>query len=394
MNEPYATNRKMVKIMLLSAVTMGIYWVVTMMNIRRDLNKLAPNAPTTGSYIPVFLVPTAGIWPMIWMHKMSNKVGFALKERGLSYSFSCREFWLWFFLGSALSGAGPWVYTWKLCSAMNLLCADENARITGKSSPLVDKYKATQSNPYGAPVQNAAPQPQANGSAGQTTANAAAGERKVDIGAGFAALGKLLLESFKRPIGAAEEFFQNAKLGDSIVALGAVVVLYTAISFITGIVSVIYSAIRYGYASNAVGKIAGGLFFPVMYCAIMAGACFGLYCAINALFLKKEKNIEKLVAYGAACSAPLLLDSAATFLSRFLGIFGVPSGVRVVLWTVETVLGLLVLVIGLVNLKKVFEDERKYVAAIGIVMSGLTVASFIIAWIFRLMDWNFFTIPM
>ena len=402
MNIPYVTNRKMVKIMLLSAVTFGIYWIVTMSKISRNVNRLSPELPGMCIYVPVALVPTAGIWPMIWMHKMSNRVGYALKQRGLNYHFSCREFWLWFVLGSALCAVGPWIYVWRLCSAMNLLGAYENAKMTGVPSDYVNKYLKTADTEVTVDAVVADATGAAGAAAGvagatAATANAAASDASSSkVGEAFKNFGTFFANSFKKPITAAEEHFENASVADSVVALAIVAVAYTAVSFFTAIVSVIHDAIVSYWVSYGAARIVGGLFLPIFYCALMAGACLGLYCAINAILIKKPRDFKKLLAYGSSCSVGLLLCTAAYLLQRFVGALGGRSYnvLRLIGWIALAVMGFFTLLIGFVNLKKVIEDERKYVLAMLLGMAGLTVANYVISWIFGLMDPYFFSIPM
>ena len=126
------TDRSMVKMVLLSIITCGIYGIYAMTMITNDVNALAPEKKKTMHYCMmafVFSWLTCGIYPLIWNHKMSNKVGEILKDRGIAYSFSASDFWLWEVLGSCIV-VGPFVYLNKLCKAMNLLCEDQNKRST------------------------------------------------------------------------------------------------------------------------------------------------------------------------------------------------------------------------------------------------------------------------
>lgn len=127
------TNRSMVKMVLLSVVTCGIYGIWAMSTIGEDLNTLAPEKKKTMHYCLmtfVFSWLTCGIYPLIWFHKMSEKTGEILRERNLGYTFGASDFWLWEVLGSCIV-VGPFIYLNKLCKAMNLLCEDQNRRTTG-----------------------------------------------------------------------------------------------------------------------------------------------------------------------------------------------------------------------------------------------------------------------
>ena len=124
------TNRGWLKTLLLSLITGGIYGIWFYSTIGEDLNILAPHAKKTMHYCLVFFIfswLTAGIVPLVWMHRISEKAGQNLRERGINYSFGATDFWLWNVLGTLII-VGPFIYLSKLCKAMNLLSADFNGR--------------------------------------------------------------------------------------------------------------------------------------------------------------------------------------------------------------------------------------------------------------------------
>lgn len=75
----------------------------------------------------VFSWLTLGIYPLIWYHGLSKRIGNELKRRNIPYSFGAGSFWGWNVLGAFIV-VGPLVYSYKLLKSMNLLCADYNAR--------------------------------------------------------------------------------------------------------------------------------------------------------------------------------------------------------------------------------------------------------------------------
>jgi len=124
------TNRGLLKFILLSLITFGIYPLVVMSVISTDINVIASryDGKKTMHYCLltfIFAGLTLGIAPIVWYHRISNRIGNELNRRGIAYSFSAGTFWGWNVLG-ALIGIGPLVYTHKLFKAMNLLCADYN----------------------------------------------------------------------------------------------------------------------------------------------------------------------------------------------------------------------------------------------------------------------------
>lgn len=124
------TNRGLLKLILLGTITFGIYPIVVMSSISSDINTIAGryDGKKTMHYCLmafIFSWLTLGIAPIVWYHRISDRIGMELARRGIAYSFGAGSFWGWNILGS-LIGIGPFVYTHKLCKAMNLLSANYN----------------------------------------------------------------------------------------------------------------------------------------------------------------------------------------------------------------------------------------------------------------------------
>ncbi len=122
------TNYGMLKIILLSMITFGIYGLVVFSNMSTDINVIASkyDGKKTMHYcllVFIFSWLTFGIAPIVWYHRISARIGKELARRGISYSFGAGSFWGWNVLGSLIV-VGPFVYLHKLCKAMNLLGAD------------------------------------------------------------------------------------------------------------------------------------------------------------------------------------------------------------------------------------------------------------------------------
>ena len=127
------TNKGLLKTILLSLITFGIYPLVVMSAVSNDINIVASRydgKKTMHFCLLAFVVAglTLGIGAIVWYHRISNRIGNELKRRGIAYSFSAGTFWGWNFLG-ALIGIGPLVYAHKMFKAMNLL--SENYNING-----------------------------------------------------------------------------------------------------------------------------------------------------------------------------------------------------------------------------------------------------------------------
>lgn len=126
------TNRGLLKFILLSIITLGIYSIVAYSNISTDINTIASphDGKKTMHYCLIFFIfswLTLGIAPIVWIHKMSNRIGAELSRRGIAYTYNAGTYWLWGVLGSLIV-VGPFVFMHKLLKAMNLLCADYNEK--------------------------------------------------------------------------------------------------------------------------------------------------------------------------------------------------------------------------------------------------------------------------
>ncbi len=124
------TNRGLLKFILLTIITFGIYALVFYSKVSTDINLIASrhDGKKTMHYcLLTFVVApiTFGIGGIVWCHRISARIGNELTRRGIGYSFGAGTFWGWNVLGS-LIGVGPLVYLHKLCKAMNLLSANYN----------------------------------------------------------------------------------------------------------------------------------------------------------------------------------------------------------------------------------------------------------------------------
>ena len=119
------TNRSLLKYMLLSIITLGIYPLVVMSAISSDINTIASryDGKRTMHYclvVFVFSWLTLGIVPLVWNHKLCNRIGTELSRRGISYSFGAGTFWGWGIFGVFIL-VGPFIFNHKLLRSMNLL---------------------------------------------------------------------------------------------------------------------------------------------------------------------------------------------------------------------------------------------------------------------------------
>lgn len=124
------TNKGLLKTILLSIVTLGIYPLVVMSAVSNDINIVASryDGKKTMHYCLLFFIVapiTLGIAGIVWSHKISNRIGDELKRRGIAYNFSAADFWLWNVIGSIIV-VGPFIYLHKMFKAVNKMNADYN----------------------------------------------------------------------------------------------------------------------------------------------------------------------------------------------------------------------------------------------------------------------------
>ena len=107
------THRSMWKFFLLSLITFGIYGIVVMSKISVEINRIS--SPRDGKHTMhyclicfVFSWLTMGIVPLVWQHRLTNRIGDELRARNLPYEIDAGTFWGWGFFGSLIIG-GPFI---------------------------------------------------------------------------------------------------------------------------------------------------------------------------------------------------------------------------------------------------------------------------------------------
>jgi len=125
------TNRGLGKFIGLTIITFGIYSLIFYNNLSNDINTIAnryDNQKTMNGILMLFLSPfTLGILALLWNHKLCDRIGVELGRRGINLDFNSKTYWIWGFVG-CLFVVGPLIFLHKLCTAMNQLAADYNAR--------------------------------------------------------------------------------------------------------------------------------------------------------------------------------------------------------------------------------------------------------------------------
>ncbi len=126
------TDRGLLKFILLSFITLGIYGLIVTAHISEDVNVVCSRydgKKTMNYWLLIFLVGplTLGIGYIVWMHKLCERIGNEADRRGLGCNFGAATFWLWNVLGTFIL-VGPFIFLHKLLSTVNALNQDYNQK--------------------------------------------------------------------------------------------------------------------------------------------------------------------------------------------------------------------------------------------------------------------------
>ncbi|MBP9990630.1 MAG: DUF4234 domain-containing protein [Bacteroidales bacterium] len=124
------TKRGLLKYILLSIITLGIYSIVLFSHMSEEINLVAQrrDGKHTMHYCLVFFIfswLSLGIVPLVWMTKISNRIGNEQLARTQHRGVSGGTFWGWGILGSLII-VGPFIYYYKLFKSMNAVNAHYN----------------------------------------------------------------------------------------------------------------------------------------------------------------------------------------------------------------------------------------------------------------------------
>ena len=118
------TKRGVIKFIILSIITCGIYDLWTISTLAKDINTIArpyDQKKTRGLIGLIFFsCITCGIYSIVWMHSLCNRIGDELTRRGIQYSFGSGVFWIFSVLLS-WTGICPLIFMHKLFKSMNYL---------------------------------------------------------------------------------------------------------------------------------------------------------------------------------------------------------------------------------------------------------------------------------
>lgn len=118
------TNRGVLKLIILSAITFGIYPLFFWSKYASDMNIVCQgdNRHTRGILARiVFSFITFGIYDLFWMYGAGERISYNAQKRGIPCNVSGTGVLLWFILGSFIF-VGPFVALHKLLHGLNDLC--------------------------------------------------------------------------------------------------------------------------------------------------------------------------------------------------------------------------------------------------------------------------------
>lgn len=126
------TDRGLTKFILLGIITFGIYQLVVLTKISSEINLIASknDGKSTMNFCLIAFIfswLTLGIAPLVWWHRICNRIGNEQIRRGLPQTVSAGTFWGWNIIGSLIV-VGPFIFLYKFLHAMNDICANYNVR--------------------------------------------------------------------------------------------------------------------------------------------------------------------------------------------------------------------------------------------------------------------------
>ena len=124
-----ATDRALWKLIVFGMLTFGIYNLVVWCKAVTELNIAASryDGKVTMSYFGMCYLAgiTFGIYPLVWIHNFTQRMGDEARRRGSDTNLSASTFWLWGVLGGLIF-VGPFIYQHKMMKALNHINASFN----------------------------------------------------------------------------------------------------------------------------------------------------------------------------------------------------------------------------------------------------------------------------
>ena len=243
--------------------------------------------------------------------------------------------------------------------------------------------------------------------------------KSVDMGGAFSKAIDHIKNTIKKPITAAEEYYENGTIPSSAVLVGMITVLYVIATVLNLISKILYALttakktakpyyklldMSYGeYLEfeditrwdilNAAGidggTIVQSVFFPIIYIVLMGATVFGLMYLIDAVVLKRKTDLNKVASLCGAVSVPLLGSIAVKVISNFIHV----KALNNMLFPIFIVcMSVLVAIQGFTILSKEIQDRKKLLLSLAIMVAGLVIVEFLIG-LFLYKCTVFFALP-
>lgn len=119
-------NRSLVKYILLSLVTCGIYSYFFIYQLAKDVNIIcAGDGKETAGLVKFILlsIVTCGIYSLIWMYGIGNRLAENAPRYGLNFTENGTTILMWYIFGILLCGIGPYI-------AIHIVIKNTNALAT------------------------------------------------------------------------------------------------------------------------------------------------------------------------------------------------------------------------------------------------------------------------
>jgi len=130
------SNRSLLKYILFSIITCGIYPLIFIHGIARDVNIVCEgDGKHTGGLLKLILLSiiTCGIYTYVWYYSLGNRLMENAPRYNMCFSENGTSVLLWILFGSLLCGIGPFI-------ALHIIIKNTNALACGYNSFVEQQY--------------------------------------------------------------------------------------------------------------------------------------------------------------------------------------------------------------------------------------------------------------
>lgn len=149
-------KRRMWKYIIFGILTLGIYDLIFMWNMIKELNTVCGAAEDGDDdrspnflLVVLFDILTLGIYNYFWYYKQGNRMKRAGHSYGLEIDEKGSSYLLWTIFGTLLFGIGPLVAMYLFISNLNKLCRLYNVRVERRQNSAAQDSEAPWERPAG-----------------------------------------------------------------------------------------------------------------------------------------------------------------------------------------------------------------------------------------------------